>query len=379
MIRQVYAARPRGRWAAGSRREVDIFWPAAFLSLGVTLWLHELHWVGLLGADGWAGGLVRIVRDGLLTLSLAAVAVGVGLWGSHRSTTTAFSGPRLLARAALISLVFCLLLVPAAGLHQLLDRALDGAGQVHAFHGQSRPSGSATDLLALAPTGFREALFGYLAALPAALLGLALPTGTVRHGAAETGIRRPAGAAVPAGLIVAPALVLALLGAGLAALHLIGGRIELDHPAPSAHAAVVTNLAVGGSITSGDLRIDVASASWVWGTVPRAGEGERDQLRLEVGFENRGASPRTIGRGQFRLVGQDGTVRAPLAEELPAIRLAAGEKMATTLVFDAPPAAPQLVFASGSEPAETRLTIPDDPVGGLFRALCRVMKRPWRD
>ena len=202
-----------------------------------------------------------------------------------------------------------------------------------------------------------------------------------RDGRMGEEVLRPASVAARR-LIIPAAITLVLLGSGVTVLLLKEARMRGEHPGLLSHAVLVSEIPIRADVNVGDLRFTLRSAKWVHRTPPGPVKDGRDRLYLDVAFQNRAASPRAVGRAEFRLVGQNGTSRLPLAAELPPIALAPGEKLSTTLAFDEPPPAPRLEFARepDADPAadKARLPIPDDPLGGLFGALCRAVARPWR-
>jgi hypothetical protein len=179
-------------------------------------------------------------------------------------------------------------------------------------------------------------------------------------------------------LIIPAAITLVLLGSGVSVLLLKEARMRGEHPGLLSHAALVSEILIRADVSIGDLRFTLRSAKWVHQASPGPVKDGRDRLYLDVAFQNQAASPRAVGRAEFSLVGQNGASRLPLAAELPPIALAPGERLSTTLAFDEPPPAAHLEFARGPTADKARLSIPDDPLGGLFGALCRAVARPWR-
>jgi hypothetical protein len=107
-----------------SSRIRGVFLLALLLAFGTIGWEHIYHSVilGISVEDSVAGHLGHVLRDGLLALPLALVAVASGLWFGRRLS--------LLGRAVLVAGVFGLLLVPSAGAHN----AIDHLGTVSAQH-----------------------------------------------------------------------------------------------------------------------------------------------------------------------------------------------------------------------------------------------------
>jgi hypothetical protein len=332
---------------------------AVALSLGVAAWLHGLHGAGLPGSEIWAGGLGHVLRDGLLgfPIAFAAVTTGAKLTQRRRSGGAG-------CEAAVVALVFALLLALAAVPHQLLDRAV-GGGAVHLFHSQprSRALETAREFFLFAALGVRDALLAYAAAVPLVLLCRAWSGGD-RAGAPTPGWRR--GVLGPVVLLV-PTVTAAVAGLNFP----LPDRSHRGRHALPGHDPLVTSIPVEAAAGTADLRVTLRSARWVRQNSP----GERDRLYLEVTLENHGEAPRHIGRADFRLRGPDATSRPPLADDFPAILLAPQEELTTTVVFEAPPQFAQLAFAPAAEAAETLTPIPEDPIGNLLRALCRAWPR----
>jgi hypothetical protein len=346
---------------------------AAMLSLGVAAWSHGLRAVGLIGGDIWVGGFAHTFRDGLLAFPFAVIAVAVGIRSVRRRQTGAASAYGLLCRAALVTLVFALLLVPAAGLHHLVDRALDGAAHAHAYHGQVRAA-VVVRFQGLSPAlqqGLRDAFLASVVGLPLALFGLTLRFGTEQN--------RPLALTATVAFTL-PALVLGAVGVGLASPDGLGkGRHTL-----SGHAPLVTSVIAGTPVEAGDLRIAVQSAKWV--RHPRIAEPDRaartvvdlDRLYLEIKIDNLSGAPNSVGRSEFQMRARDGTVWTPLADDFPAILLDPGESMNTWLVFEVPPEAAHLELVSSAGAQEARIPIDDDFLGGILGELCRVLAKPWK-
>jgi DNA-binding beta-propeller fold protein YncE len=170
------------------------------LAFGVIGWEHAYHSLvlGVVDEHGAAAHLEHIVRDGLLALPIAAIAVVAGLRLGRR-----FGLP---ARAGLISGAFGLLLVPSARLHEMVDGAGEHAHH-HEHHGGLEASAGFSGTLL---HGLRDAAVAELAAIPLMLFGLFLLQ------RATSGSRRRRW--IPA-VVVAPAaavFVFAVGGIGLA-------------------------------------------------------------------------------------------------------------------------------------------------------------------
>ncbi len=147
--------------------------------------------------------LQHVLREGLLAVPLALVAVAAGLWFGRRLS--------LPGRAALVAGVFGLLLAPSVGAHAAVESA--GAVSAHAANhhdqvgntGVEAASGVASLLHIL-----RDALLVQVAALPLMLVGLTLLVGVARGRPHPR--RRRAATAVGA----AVAMVLASTGVSIA-------------------------------------------------------------------------------------------------------------------------------------------------------------------
>jgi hypothetical protein len=376
--------------ATGNRGETRAPQLAALLSLGVISCFYGLRAVGLV-TTSWAASLGHLVSDALLTFPLAFAAVSVGQWLARRLGIAEQSAPGLFARAALIAGIFALFLAAASGPHQVLDRAF-GATPTHAFHGQSRAveAGRADDIASIGLRGIRDATLGYLAALPLTFLGLALLSGNNRDGRTNAHCPDCRAQAARARSVVPTAIALALAAAGVIGLTLTSDKpIHRDRQGLLEHAQMVTSIPVGISFEVNGVHVTVQSAQWVRQPLPsveriaatRAGNdtaGAPDRIYLEVALENVAASPRSVGRGEFRMLAANGASWAPLADDFPEILLGPAEKLTTRFIFEVPPQAAQLQFVSTEGAAEGRIPIGDDIVGGLFGTLCRALSKPWK-
>jgi DNA-binding beta-propeller fold protein YncE/plastocyanin len=152
---------------AGIRRIRELLIPALVLAFGVVGWSHLYHTVVLGYADTAAGHTAHVLRDGLLAVPVALVALAGGLWlTQHRPLVT---------QAAAVAAVLGLLLVPATGLHDQIDARLAAAGQHHHLDAALVPAGQDHDaggLLSVLEHGGRDALVAEVVALPLALLVL---------------------------------------------------------------------------------------------------------------------------------------------------------------------------------------------------------------
>jgi DNA-binding beta-propeller fold protein YncE len=149
----------------GFCRGRDILLLASLLAFGVIGWEHAYHSVVLgVGDENAAGHLVRVLRDGLLALPLALVAVVGGLWLGRRLG--------LFPRAGFVSVGFGVLLVPS-GVLNATDNTLSG-GHGASVHDHVAQGGleASTGVGGLLLHGLRDAAIVELAALPLMLLGL---------------------------------------------------------------------------------------------------------------------------------------------------------------------------------------------------------------
>jgi hypothetical protein len=357
----------------GTVGDASVLGLAAILAVGATMWLYGVHAVASVHADTWSGHLTHVIRDALLAFPLALLAVGIGRWLAERWGMGEPSVGALLGQAALISFTFTLLLVPAVGLHQLIDRALDGP--THAFHGQQPPGGiaGASGILRHTLHGLHDAFVGQAAALPLMLLGLVLLARRRGHGRAAMKALRDRAWAGPGRLIVPAAFALAVLGVGLAGRSVVRGDADHDRVALIAHSPVVTNVAVGAGTEADGLRLVVHSALWMRqprereprAPAPANTNPEPDRVYVDVTVENLEARARTFGRREFRLLSRDGMAWAPLADDFPAILLEPQGRLSTRLIFEVPERAARLLFVWATEKQEARIPIGDDALGRL--------------
>jgi hypothetical protein len=374
--------------AINNREETRTPQLAALLSLGVISCLYVLRAVGVV-STGWAASLGHLLSDVLLIFPLAFAAIRVGQWLARRLGIAEESASGLFARAALIAGIFALFLAAASGLHQVLDRAF-GTTPTHAFHGQSRSVESdwAVDIASIARRGIREAILGYLAALPLMFVGLALLSGKNRDGPINAERPDSRAQAARAGSVVPTAIALAVAAAGVVGLTLTSDKpIHRDRRGLIEHAQMVTRIPVGIDFEVHGVHVTVQSAQWVRQpppavepiAAPRAGNdtaGAFDRIYLEVTFENVAASLRSVGRGEFRMLAANGASWAPLADDFPDILLGPAEKLTTRFIFEVPPQTAQLEFVPTDGAAEARIPIGDDIVGGLFGEVCRALSKP---
>jgi FtsP/CotA-like multicopper oxidase with cupredoxin domain len=163
----------------GRPRLSDVVWLSLVLAVGVVGWEYLVH-VGS-GADhhGGVGGLAHGMRDIVISLPMAVIAAYLGLWAACRLGMAGSGLGRTLNRAAIVSLVFAMLLVPSVGVHHAIDTYLDGAGAAaaaapDAVAGAAPTLEQDTSVRGLAVHGVRDALIAVGAALPLTLLVLVL-------------------------------------------------------------------------------------------------------------------------------------------------------------------------------------------------------------
>jgi DNA-binding beta-propeller fold protein YncE len=148
----------------------DVFLLASLLAFGVIAWEHTYHSFVLGVADEHGAGdhLGHAVRDALLAFPIAVAAVAAGLRLGRRFAPT--------VRAALVSAVFGLLLVPSVRLHDVIDDALSGEAALEHHHHHAAHGGleASTGLFGSLLHGLRDAAVGELAAVPLMLFGLLL-------------------------------------------------------------------------------------------------------------------------------------------------------------------------------------------------------------
>jgi DNA-binding beta-propeller fold protein YncE len=189
---------------AGIPRFHQLLFPALVLAFGVVGFLHLYHAVVLGYADTPAGHTTHVLRDGLLAVPVALVALAGGLWLTRRRP--------LITQAAAVAAVLGLLLVPATRVHDQIDARLAAAGQHHHLDAALAPADpyhQAGGLLSQLEHAGRHALVAQMVALPLALVVLG-----------RWGRRRPArGQGVgwwPRGVVLASVSLLVLTGAGSA-------------------------------------------------------------------------------------------------------------------------------------------------------------------
>jgi DNA-binding beta-propeller fold protein YncE len=161
--------------AGGLRVGRDTLFLASLLAFGVVGWEHAYHSVVLGVGDETAarGHVTHVLRDGLLALPLALVAVVGGLWLSRRFG--------LLVRAGFVAIAFGALLVPSVGVHNATDNTLSGEpGSLLHDHTAQGGLEASTGFVGMLMHGLRDAAIAELAAFPLMLLGLFFAGRTVR-------------------------------------------------------------------------------------------------------------------------------------------------------------------------------------------------------
>jgi DNA-binding beta-propeller fold protein YncE/plastocyanin len=187
---------------------------ATLIALATVGWEHLYHTAALDLDASVAGHLIHVLRDTALVWPLALLATIVGL---------RFTRP--LARAAGMSVVMGLLLVPSVEFHERIDRALGG---VH--HGAHHHEEGGSGLLGMLEHGLHDALLAQAVIVPLAIFAFTL---------LARGGWRPVGATrVRSKLILGP-LGLVLLGVALGGLGLVS---ETSVPAAGASNVKVIKL-----------------------------------------------------------------------------------------------------------------------------------------
>ena len=187
---------------------------ATLIALATVGWEHLYHTAALDLDASVAGHLIHVLRDTALVWPLALLATIVGL---------RFTRP--LARAAGMSVVLGLMLVPSVEFHERIDRALGGG-----HHGARHHEEGGSGLLGMLEHGFHDALLAQAVIVPLAILAFTL---------LARGGWRPVGATrVRSKLILGP-LGLVLLGVALGGLGLVS---ETSVPAAGASNVKVIKL-----------------------------------------------------------------------------------------------------------------------------------------
>lgn len=357
--------------STGVSQRPNIFRLTAVVTFGVIPWLYGVHAVILGETNTWAGHLAHATRDSLLAFPLGLLAVGVGRWLAGRWGMRGESSLSRVGQAALIALAFALCLAPSVGVHEYLDRWLDGgAAQLYHGHGLRTSLEGATDVLGLTLHGLRDALMGLAAAFPATLLGLTLLAGW-RYQPRVLDRLSSDTWALPARFVVPAVGVLIAIGMGVTALtFMLGEKGDSDH-APATHPVLVTEVPTSAKAEVGGLRVTTRSAKWV-SQVPEAAKGKArtisvnpgvlpDRLYLEFTVANLGDQARTFGRREVRLLAPSGTTWAPLADDFPDIVLGPQDALTTMLIFEvpAPEAGLRLAWLRGKQEVRMPIAITD--------------------
>lgn len=121
---------PPGHANNRPRRLGEIALLSLVLCVGVVGFEFVVHAAG----GHAAGGLAHGMRDIVIAIPMSVTAVTLGLWLARK---LGISGPGpavALNQAAIVSLVFTLLLIPSVGIHQAIDSLLDGGLAGLALH-----------------------------------------------------------------------------------------------------------------------------------------------------------------------------------------------------------------------------------------------------
>src|SRR5215472_4224803 len=150
-----------GRYRIGRLREIALL--TLVLSVGVVGFEFLVH-VAAAHASGGAG---HGIRDIVISLPMAIAAVCLGLWLARR---LGYDRPGPLAafnKAAVVSLVFGVALIPSVGIHSVVDSFFgDGASAVDPLTGLTITSETDGTVWGLVQHGFHDALVGQAVGLP---------------------------------------------------------------------------------------------------------------------------------------------------------------------------------------------------------------------
>jgi FtsP/CotA-like multicopper oxidase with cupredoxin domain len=117
------------------------------------------------------GGLAHALRDVVIALPMAVVAVSLGLWIAGRLGIQGSGAAAALNRAAVVSLVFTVLLIPSVPVHQVIDSWFGGINPAIADPTTGLAIGGTDSSAAgLASHGVLDALMGQAVGLPLAFL-----------------------------------------------------------------------------------------------------------------------------------------------------------------------------------------------------------------
>lgn len=167
-----------------TRRETVVL--GSVLAAFVVAWQQWVHVAVFDVHDHDDAFVVHWLRDALLALPPAVLAVAAGVVITGRLTRRRPELDPLLARAGVTALVFALALVPSVAVHTAVDDALGGSGGL----GSIRPAPGAGYLLA--DDGGLEAATGF--------------SGQVAHGARDAAVAMPIAAMVLVVALAAPRL-----------------------------------------------------------------------------------------------------------------------------------------------------------------------------
>src|SRR5215472_17563339 len=156
-----------GRFRFKRLREIALL--TLVLSVGVVGFEFLVH-VAAAHASGGAG---HGIRDIVISLPMALAAVCLGLWLARK---LGYDRPGALAafnKAAVVSLVFGVALIPSVGIHSAVDSFFgDGATAVDPLTGLTITSETDGTVWALVQHGFHDALIGQAIGLPLLFLAL---------------------------------------------------------------------------------------------------------------------------------------------------------------------------------------------------------------
>jgi DNA-binding beta-propeller fold protein YncE len=146
----------------------DVLLLTSLLAFGVIGWEHAYHAfvLGVTDEHSAAGHLGHAVRDAVLAFPIALVAVAAGLRLGCRF------GP--IVRAAFVSAIYGVLLVPSVRLHDVIDGALSAEGAHEHQHEALGGIEASMGVVGTLVHGLRDAAVGELAAVPLMLFGLLL-------------------------------------------------------------------------------------------------------------------------------------------------------------------------------------------------------------
>jgi len=157
----------RYRWG----RPVEIVLLSLVLSVGVVGFEFLVHVVSAHATGGAGHG----VRDIVISVPMAVTAVCGGLWLGRRLGYERAGPAAALNRAAIVSLVFGVLLIPSVGIHSAVDSFFgDASTAVDPLSGLSITSESNGSIGGLVQHGFHDALMGQAVGLPMLFLTLVL-------------------------------------------------------------------------------------------------------------------------------------------------------------------------------------------------------------